>query len=119
MNGGMNGGTGAGMGMPAFNQSAAAGLLPGIMNFMQNVMPSKGNTFNPNMGTSTGGGGTMTGGTGAVFVPQQQAVKRPSQPMHTPVIVKQVSRTVNRTVNRAVNRSVNRMLYKGINSLRF
>lgn len=117
--GGMNGGTGAGMGMPAFNQSAAAGVLPGIMNFMQNVMPSKGNTFNPNMGASTGGGGTMTGGSGAVFVPQQQVQKRPSQPMHTPLIVKQVSRTVNRSVNRAVNRSVNQMLFKGVNAIRF
>jgi hypothetical protein len=61
----------------------------------------------------------MTGGSGAVFVPQQQAVKRPSQPMHTPLIVKQVSRTVNRSVNRAVNRSVNQMLFKGVNAIRF
>lgn len=119
MNGGGNGGmgSGGGMGMPAFNQSAAAGVLPGIMNFMQNVMPQKGNTFNPN--TMNSGGGTITGGTGAVFVPQQQVQKRPSQPMHTPVIVKQVGRQVNRTVNRAVNRSVNQMLFRGVNSLRF
>jgi hypothetical protein len=48
--GGMGTGMSGGGGMPAFNQSAAAGLLPGIMNFMQNVMPHKRQYLQPQYG---------------------------------------------------------------------
>lgn len=94
-------GGGDGTGMPAggFQVSPDAAAMPGVMNFLMNVMPQNQ--------------------AGAVNQARPGGFAAPKRGPSTPPMVRGITNQVGRTMNRAVNRSVNQMLYRGLNSLRF